>query len=121
MKQITQQQKRFVSEYIRTLDSESSAKNSGYKSKDLKKFSSDLLKKDNIVIIYQHMLPQLLVYLQKQEKILKKLSSMVYTHIAEEIYLHKVIMEVIYINQKKVNQNFLLCFAYLIIRMENMI
>jgi phage terminase small subunit len=49
MKQITQQQKRFVSEYIRTLDCESSAKKSGYKSKDLKKFSSDLLKKDYII------------------------------------------------------------------------
>ena len=49
MKQITQQQKRFVSEYIRTLDGEMSAKKSGYKCKDFKSFSSELLKKDYII------------------------------------------------------------------------
>lgn len=49
MKQLTQRQKRFVSEYIKTLDSELSAKNSGYKCKDLKSFSSELLKKDYII------------------------------------------------------------------------
>ena len=49
MKQITQQQKRFVSEYIRTLDGEMAAKKSGYKCKDLKNFSSELLKKDYII------------------------------------------------------------------------
>lgn len=49
MKQLTQQQKRFVSEYIRTLDGEISAKKSGYKCKDLKSFSSELLKKDYII------------------------------------------------------------------------
>ena len=49
MKQLTQQQKRFVSEYIRTLDGEYSAKKSGYKCKDLKSISSELLKKDYII------------------------------------------------------------------------
>ncbi len=49
MKQLTQQQKRFVSEYIRTLDGEQSAKKAGYKTKDLKAFASDLLKKDYII------------------------------------------------------------------------
>ena len=49
MKQLTQQQKRFVSEYIRTLDGEIAAKKSGYKCKDLKTFSMELLKKDYIV------------------------------------------------------------------------
>ena len=49
MKQLTQQQKRFVTEYIRTLDGEYSAKKSGYKSKDLKSFSSELLQKDYII------------------------------------------------------------------------
>ena len=49
MKQITQQQKRFVTEHIRTLDGEASAKKSGYKCKDLKNFSAELLKKDYIV------------------------------------------------------------------------
>ena len=49
MKQLTQQQKRFVSEYIKTLDGEIAAKNAGYKSNDLKAFSAQLLKKDYII------------------------------------------------------------------------
>jgi len=49
MKQLTQQQKRFVTEYIRTLDGELSAQKAGYKCKDLKSFSSELLQKDYIV------------------------------------------------------------------------
>lgn len=49
MKQLTQQQKRFVSEYIKTLDGEISAKQAGYKCKDLKNFSAELLKKDYII------------------------------------------------------------------------
>jgi phage terminase small subunit len=49
MKQLTQQQKRFVSEYIRTLNGEIAAEKSGYKCKDLKSFSSELLKKDYII------------------------------------------------------------------------
>lgn len=49
MKNITQQQKTFVSEYIKTLDGELSARNAGYKSKDLKSISDDLLS-NNFVI-----------------------------------------------------------------------
>lgn len=49
MKNLTQQQKRFVSEYIRTLDGEAAAQKSGYKCKDLKGFSTELLKKDYII------------------------------------------------------------------------
>jgi phage terminase small subunit len=49
MKQLTQQQKRFVSEYIMTLDGELAAKKSGYKCKDLKTFASTLLMKDYII------------------------------------------------------------------------
>ena len=49
MKQLTQQQKRFVSEYIKTLDGELAAKKSGYKCKDLKTFASTLLMKDYII------------------------------------------------------------------------
>ena len=43
MKRLTQQQKRFVSEYIKSLDGEVSAQKAGYKSKDLKAVSNDLL------------------------------------------------------------------------------
>ena len=49
MNKLTQQQKKFVSEYIRTLDGETSAKNAGYKSKDLKLISAELLSKDYII------------------------------------------------------------------------
>lgn len=49
MKQITQQQKKFVSEYIKTLNGELAAKQAGYKSKDLKVISSQLLSKPLII------------------------------------------------------------------------
>lgn len=49
MKNLTQQQKDFVSEYIKTLDAELSAKNAGYKSKDLKCVADKLLS-NNFVI-----------------------------------------------------------------------
>ena len=43
MKELTHQQKRFVAEYINTLDGEVSAQKAGYKSKDLKTVSNNLL------------------------------------------------------------------------------
>lgn len=49
MKNLTQQQKTFVSEYIKTLDAELSAQNAGYKSKDLKSVTEQLLS-NNFVI-----------------------------------------------------------------------
>lgn len=49
MNNLTKQQKKFVSEYIKTLNGELSAHNAGYKSKDLKAISEDLLS-NNFVI-----------------------------------------------------------------------
>lgn len=49
MKNLTNQQKQFVSEYIKTLDMELSAQKAGYKSKDLKSTAEALLS-DNFVI-----------------------------------------------------------------------
>ena len=49
MKKITQQQKEFVLDYIKTLDAELSAKNAGYKSKDFKEIADKLLS-NNFVI-----------------------------------------------------------------------
>jgi len=49
MKNLTPQQKKFVTEYIKTLDGETAAKKSGYKCKDLKAFSNELLKKEAII------------------------------------------------------------------------
>ncbi len=49
MKNLTKQQKQFVQEYIKSLDAEQSARNSGYKTKDLKIVTERLLS-NNFVI-----------------------------------------------------------------------
>ena len=49
MKQLTNQQKIFVSEYIRTLDGERAVKYAGYKTPNAKSFAQALLNKDYIV------------------------------------------------------------------------
>lgn len=49
MKNLTQQQKKFVFEYIKTLDAELSAKNAGYKSDDFKSLSEKLLSNDFVI------------------------------------------------------------------------
>lgn len=49
MKNLTQQQKKFVTEYIKTLDGELSAKRAGYRSKDLKETASELLSRDYVI------------------------------------------------------------------------
>lgn len=49
MKNLTQQQKRFVTEYIKSLDGELSAKKAGYKSKDLKSIANNLLSNDFVI------------------------------------------------------------------------
>jgi phage terminase small subunit len=49
MKQLTQQQKRFVTEYIRTLDGEHSAQKAGYKAKDLKSVATELLSNELVI------------------------------------------------------------------------
>ena len=49
MKKLTIQQKKFVTEYIKSLNGELSAKHAGYKSKDLKDTASRLLSEDLII------------------------------------------------------------------------
>ena len=49
MKKLTNQQKKFVLEYIKSLNGELSAQKAGYKSKDLKTIASELLSKDSII------------------------------------------------------------------------
>lgn len=49
MKQLTTQQKLFVSEYIKTLDGEKALKQAGYKVKNLQSFARELLSKDAII------------------------------------------------------------------------
>ena len=49
MKQLTKQQKLFVTEYIKTLDGEDAAKKAGYRSKDIKETADRLLADLHIV------------------------------------------------------------------------
>lgn len=49
MKNLTKQQKIFVSEYIKSLDAELSAKNAGYKSSDLKVSAERLLSNNSVI------------------------------------------------------------------------
>ena len=49
MKQLTTQQKKFVCEYIKTLDGEKALKQAGYKVANPQMFSSNLLSKDYII------------------------------------------------------------------------
>ena len=49
MKQLTMQQKKFVSEYIKTLDGERAVKSAGYKVQNAKAFSESLLSRDCII------------------------------------------------------------------------
>lgn len=49
MKNLTQQEKNFVSEYINSLDAELSAKKAGYKSADLKTVAEGLLSKEFVI------------------------------------------------------------------------
>lgn len=49
MKHLTQQQKKFVIEYIKTLNGELSAQKAGYKSKDLKEIVSNLLSNELVI------------------------------------------------------------------------
>lgn len=49
MKHLTQQQKKFIEEYIKTVNGELSAKNAGYKTKDLKAQAEKLLSNPEII------------------------------------------------------------------------
>lgn len=49
MDKITQQQKKFIEEYIKTVNGELAAKNAGYKSKDLKAQANKLLADTKII------------------------------------------------------------------------
>ena len=49
MKPLTNQQKKFVTEYIKSMDGGLSAQKAGYKSKDLKSVAEELLSKDSVI------------------------------------------------------------------------
>lgn len=58
MKQLTKQQKIFVAEYIKTLDGEYSAKNAGYKSKNLSETVAGLLSSETVIKEIKNQLKQ---------------------------------------------------------------
>ena len=90
MKNLTQQQKMFVSEYIRTLDAEFAAKKSGYKCKDLKSFSLELLKKDYIIHEIKVQLKQQMESLNIQRGyVIQKLLQIAEFSLAQEDILDK--------------------------------
>ena len=49
MEKLTLQEKKFITEYIKTLDSENAVKKAGYKEKNLLKVAEKILSKDYIV------------------------------------------------------------------------
>ncbi|MBP7212332.1 terminase small subunit [bacterium] len=49
MKKLTEQQKKFVTEYIKTLNAPLSVKNAGYKSKDIKGLCENLLANELVI------------------------------------------------------------------------
>ncbi|MCM1339095.1 MAG: terminase small subunit [Muribaculaceae bacterium] len=90
MKQLTQQQKRFVSEYIVSLDAELSAKKAGYKCKDLKSFSAELLQKDYIIHAIQAQLKLQIESLSVQKGyVIQKLLQIAEFSLAQEDILDK--------------------------------
>jgi phage terminase small subunit len=90
MKQLTQQQKRFVNEYIRTLDGEMSAKIAGYKCKDLKSFSLELLQKDYIIhAIKSHLKSQIESLSVQKGYVIQKLLQIAEFSLEQEDILDK--------------------------------
>ena len=90
MKQLTQQQKRFVSEYIRTLDGELSAQKAGYKCKDLRSFAGELLQKDYIIHAIKTYLHMQIESLSVQKGyVIQKLLQIAEFSLAEEDILDK--------------------------------
>ncbi len=90
MKNLTQQQKKFVSEYIKSLDLELSAKNAGYKTKDYKNVSQKLLS-DKLVIneIKNQIKKQISCLLIQKGYIVQKLLDIVEFSLEEEDILDK--------------------------------
>lgn len=90
MEKLTQQQKKFVQEYIKTLDGELSAEKAGYKSKDLKTLSAELLSKDIIIREINHQLKNQIVSLRVNKGyVIQKLLKIAEFSLEEEEILDK--------------------------------
>ena len=90
MKQLTTQQKLFVSEYIKTLDGEKALKFAGYKVKNLQSFSRELLAKDSIVQEIKFQLKQQIESLNVQKGyVIQKLLQIAEFSLEQEDILDK--------------------------------
>lgn len=90
MKKLTIQQKKFVTEYLKNLDGELAAKNAGYKSKNLKSVSEDLLSRDYIIRELNRQLNNQIKTLHVQRGyVVKKLLQIAEFSLAEEDVLDK--------------------------------
>ena len=90
MKQLTKQQKKFVLEYIQSLDRENALKQAGYKVKSPKQFASELLSKDSVVKEIKIQLKQQIESLNVQKGyVIQKLLQIAEFSLEEEDILDK--------------------------------
>ena len=102
MKRLTKQQKIFVSEYIKTLDGERSAKCAGYKSKNLTTTATELLSDETIIREIKTQLKQQISSLRVNKGyVIQKLLQIAEFSLEEEDILDKVNHTVIDRENKK--------------------
>ncbi len=90
MKQLTNQQKKFVLEYIKSLNGELSAQKAGYKSKDLKAVASELLSKDSVIHEIKYQLKKQIASLRVNKGyVIQKLLQIAEFSLEEEDILDK--------------------------------
>ena len=90
MKQLTNQQKKFVLEYIKSLNGELSAQKAGYKSKDLKAVASEILSKDSVIHEIKYQLKKQIASLRVNKGyVIQKLLQIAEFSLEEEDILDK--------------------------------
>src|SRR5574344_1189139 len=90
MKEITPQQLKFVSQYIKTLNPEYSAQFAGYKAKNLKDFSSKLLENPKIINAIRYQLNSQIKSLKVEKGyVIQKLLQIAELSLEEEDILDK--------------------------------
>jgi len=90
MKNITQQQKKFIDEYIKTLDGEASCKSAGYKNPNLKELASKMLSDKKIISAMKQELVKRITALRVEKGyIVQKLLQIIEFSLEEEDILTK--------------------------------
>lgn len=90
MKSLTNQQKKFVTEYIKSLNHENSAKKAGYKAKDLKETAANLLANPLVINEIKSQLHEHLAGLQVHKGyVIQKLLQIAEFSLEEEDILDK--------------------------------